>query len=104
MNTRWLGRLLGRVHRSEEGAVSLETVLILGAIALPILIFLIRYGWPTVRSYFERGLNDLTTGADSAKESGTVTTTGDTTGTTGVEGTDVSGGTTTTTPEPTTVP
>lgn len=77
MNTRWLGRLLARVHRSEEGAVSLETVLILGAIALPILIFLIRYGWPTVRSYFERGLTDLTTGADAARESGTATTTGD---------------------------
>jgi hypothetical protein len=80
MNTRWLGRLLGRVHRSEDGAVSLETVLILGAIALPILIFLIRYGWPTVRSYFERGMTDLMAGSDAAKDSGTTTT--DTTGTT----------------------
>jgi len=87
MNTRWLGRLLARIHRSEEGAVSLETVLILGAIALPILIFLIRYGWPTVRSYFERGLTDLTTSADSAKDSGTTTTTtGDTSGTAGTTG------------------
>ena len=34
--------LLRRVHEDEEGAVSLETILIIGAIALPILIFLKR--------------------------------------------------------------
>jgi hypothetical protein len=76
MNMRRFGRLLARVHYSEEGAVSLETVLILGAIALPVLIFLIRYGWPTVRSYFERGLTDLQAASDSAKDSGTTTMTG----------------------------
>lgn len=79
MNTRWLGRLLGRVHRNEDGAVSLETVLILGAIALPILIFLIRYGWPRVRTYFESGMTDLMAGSDSAKDAGTTTTDGSTT-------------------------
>lgn len=78
MNTRWLGRLLARVHRSEDGSVSLETVLILGAIALPVLIFLIKWGWPTVRSYFERGMNDLMAGSDAAKDSGGTTTTGTT--------------------------
>ena len=42
-NASWQ-RLLWRVHHDEEGAVSLETVLIIGAIALPILIFLIDGG------------------------------------------------------------
>lgn len=51
--------LLQRVHRDEEGAVSLETILIVGAIALPILIFLIRVGWPRVKDYFNQGLDDL---------------------------------------------
>lgn len=62
--------VLRRVHRSEEGAVSLETILIIGAIALPILIFLIRYGWPRVRSFFERGLQDLEQGATEAQGPG----------------------------------
>ena len=39
--------------------MSLETVLILGAIALPILIFLIKVGWPTVQNYFNTGLQTL---------------------------------------------
>lgn len=64
--------LLRRVHRSEEGAVSLETILIIGAIALPILIFLIRYGWPRVRTFFERGLQDLEQGAADAQGPGTL--------------------------------
>ena len=62
-----LWSLLREVHDSEEGAVSLETVLIIGAIALPILIFLIRYGWPMIKDYFNKGLNDLQSGADAAK-------------------------------------
>ena len=63
-----LWRLLERVHGDERGAVSLETILIIGAIALPILIFLIRVGWPRIRAYFERGLEDLYEGADSARQ------------------------------------
>jgi Flp pilus assembly pilin Flp len=51
--------LLMRVHRDEKGAVSLETLLIIGAIALPILIFLIKVGWPRVKGYFNQGLQDL---------------------------------------------
>jgi hypothetical protein len=61
------GNLLRKVHQSEEGAVSLETILIIGAIALPILIFLIKVGWPTIKSYFQSGLTDLQSGADAAK-------------------------------------
>ena len=41
--------LARRVHEDERGAVSLETILIIGAIALPILIFLLKWGWPRVR-------------------------------------------------------
>jgi hypothetical protein len=37
----------------------LETILIIGAIALPILIFLIKVGWPRVKGYFNQGLTDL---------------------------------------------
>jgi Flp pilus assembly pilin Flp len=54
-----LKALLKRVHNDEEGAVSLETILIIGAIALPILIFLIKFGWPKIRAYFESGMQDL---------------------------------------------
>jgi Flp pilus assembly pilin Flp len=52
-------KLIGRVHRDERGAVSLETILIIGAIALPILIFIIKFGWPRIRQYFYKGLTDL---------------------------------------------
>ncbi len=51
--------LLRRVHGDEEGAVSLETVLIIGAIALPILIFLWRVAWPNIRMYFDQRVETL---------------------------------------------
>lgn len=54
-----LKRLLARVHRDDRGAVSLETILIVGAIALPILIFVIKFGWPRIKQYFNNGLQDL---------------------------------------------
>ena len=54
-----LRRLLKRIHNNEEGAVSIETILILGAIAIPILIFILRFGWPKIRDYFNDGMNDL---------------------------------------------
>jgi hypothetical protein len=52
-------RLLKTVHEDERGAVSLETILIIGAIALPILIFLIKVGWPRVKTMWESGMKDL---------------------------------------------
>ena len=52
-------KLLAKVHRDERGAVSLETILIIGAIALPILIFMIKYGWPKIRDYFNTGISSL---------------------------------------------
>jgi Flp pilus assembly pilin Flp len=54
-----LRRLLQRIHADERGAVSIETILIIGAIAIPILIFLLRYGWPRIKNYFNDGMTDL---------------------------------------------
>lgn len=48
-----------RVHNDERGSVSLETILIIGAIALPILIYLLKYGWPKIKNYFDQGVQDL---------------------------------------------
>jgi hypothetical protein len=62
-----LWSLLKKVHEDEEGSVSLETILIVGAIALPILIFLIVVAWPRIKGYFNRGLQDLETGSDKGK-------------------------------------
>jgi hypothetical protein len=58
--------LLRKVHRDEGGTVSLETILIVGAIALPVLIFLLKFGWPKIRDYFNQGMQDLETGARDA--------------------------------------
>ena len=57
-------QLLKRVHRDERGVVTLETILIIGAIALPILIFLLKFGWPKIRGYFNKGMDNLGTESD----------------------------------------
>ncbi len=62
--------LLRKVHRDERGAVSLETILIIGAIAIPILIFLIKFGWPRIRDYFNQGLDELEEGSGNAAGNG----------------------------------
>lgn len=61
-----LMNLLRKVHENEDGAVSLETILIIGAIALPILIFLINVAWPTIKQYFNQGVSDLQNDATTA--------------------------------------
>lgn len=58
---RVLKNLFHRVHNDERGAVSLETILVIGAIALPILIYLLKYGWPKIKNYFDQGVQDLDT-------------------------------------------
>jgi Flp pilus assembly pilin Flp len=63
-----LGDLLRKVHEDENGAVSLETILIIGAIALPILIFLIKIGWPRIKAYFNQGMTDLEGGSNAAQQ------------------------------------
>ncbi len=57
--------LLKRVHNNEDGAVSLETILIIGAIAVPILIFILKWGWPRIRDYFNTGMDNLEQESDS---------------------------------------
>ena len=59
-----VGSLLKRVHRDQRGSVSLETILIIGAIALPILIFLLKFGWPRIRDYFFKGLEEVEAESD----------------------------------------
>jgi Flp pilus assembly pilin Flp len=59
--------LLSRLHRDERGAVSLETILIIGAIALPILIFLIKIGWPAMRNMFVANSRELEIESDRIK-------------------------------------
>lgn len=61
-----LTNLLRRIHEDENGTLSLETILILGAIALPILIFLIMVAWPTIKSWFQTGLEQLQNGSNNA--------------------------------------
>ena len=58
------------VHDDERGGVSLETVLIIAAVALPILIFVIKYGWPRIREFFETGMQDLEEGAEQGQAAG----------------------------------
>ncbi|HUT08887.1 MAG TPA: hypothetical protein VMY42_00180 [Thermoguttaceae bacterium] len=64
MSSPSLLNLLRKVHEDEEGSVSLETILIIGAIALPILIFLIKVGWPKIKEYFNKNLDELEEGAE----------------------------------------
>lgn len=52
-------RLCGRLHRDERGAVSFETILIIAAIALPILIFILRVGWPRIKALWTKGMTDI---------------------------------------------
>ena len=52
-------KLMGKIHRDERGAVSLETILIIGVIAIPILIYIIKFGWPRIRNYFYTGMTNL---------------------------------------------
>ena len=59
--------LVRNIHQDENGSVSLETILIIGAIALPILIFVIKIGWPKIQLHFTQGLEDLEAGSTSAQ-------------------------------------
>ncbi len=54
-----LRNIIKRLHRDERGVVSLETVLIIAAVALPVLIIIIKFGWPKIKSYFDTGMNQL---------------------------------------------
>jgi Flp pilus assembly pilin Flp len=56
-------KLFRQLLEEEQGAVSVETMLIIAAIALPILIFIIKFGWPRIKTFFNNGMNDLEGGA-----------------------------------------
>ena len=57
--------MLARLHGDERGGVTIETVLIIAAIALPILIFILKVGWPMARQFFMQGMNDLSNEANN---------------------------------------
>ena len=65
-----LSSLFQRLHRDQSGAVTVETMLIIGAIAIPILIFLLKFGWPRIRDYFGGGVERLEIEADRTKHGG----------------------------------
>jgi hypothetical protein len=65
-----LSGLFQRLHRDQSGAVTVETMLIIGAIAIPILIFLLKFGWPRIRDYFGSGMERLEIEADRTKHGG----------------------------------
>ncbi|MGH7129368.1 MAG: hypothetical protein ACREIV_12420, partial [Planctomycetaceae bacterium] len=46
-------------HHDERGAITLETVLLIGAIVIPILIFILKFGWPKIREYFDGNMHTL---------------------------------------------
>ena len=64
--------LLKRIHRDDRGAVSIETILIIAAIAIPILIFILKFGWPKIRDFFNDGMDDLGGSRDDLINGGTV--------------------------------
>jgi len=51
--------LLKKLHQDEGGSVSIETILIIAAIAIPILIFILKFGWPRIKAFFDSGMDDL---------------------------------------------
>ena len=61
-----LWSLLKRVHSDNRGGVSIETILIIAAIAIPILIFIIKFGWPRIKTWFTEGMDELEGGMDDA--------------------------------------
>ena len=58
--------LLKKIHQDDRGVVSLETVLIIGAIAIPVLIIIVKFGWPKIKAYFDKGMQDLEQNSDKA--------------------------------------
>ena len=48
-----------RTSSAKRGALSIETILILAAIAVPILIFILKVGWPKIQKYFNESTDTL---------------------------------------------
>ena len=62
--------LLKKVHNDEDGAVSIETVLIVAAIALPILIFILKVGWPRIKEFFNNNMDVIDSAGEEAAGGG----------------------------------
>jgi hypothetical protein len=45
--------------RLRRAALSVETILILAAISVPILIFMLKVGWPKIQKYFNESTDTL---------------------------------------------
>ena len=56
-------RLIKAIHRDERGQVSIENVLIIAAISLPILIFIYKVGWPRIKNWWEGQMDTLEEGS-----------------------------------------
>ena len=66
-----LSNLLKKIHHDERGAVSIETILVVAAIAVPVLIFVLKVGWPMIRDkIFHKGMKDLMGGIENVQGSG----------------------------------
>lgn len=67
-------KLLKSVHNDEGGSVSIETILILAAIAIPILIVILKFGWPKIKEFFDEGMTELEGHRDSVVDGTSGTT------------------------------
>jgi len=52
-------KVLREVHRNERGTVSIETILIIGAIAVPVALFLYKYWNSNISPWFTNAVKDL---------------------------------------------
>ncbi len=58
-------KLLTKLHLDENGSASIETILIIAVIAFPVLIFILKFGWPMIKDVFNQGMEDLTNEAEN---------------------------------------
>jgi len=57
--------LLKKIHADERGAVAVETVLVIAAIAIPVILFMYKIGWPAIREMFETSMDTLINQSES---------------------------------------
>lgn len=54
------GEAMKRIRRRlRRAAISIETILILAVIAIPVLVFVIKFAWPAIKSYFVQGAGEV---------------------------------------------
>jgi len=52
-------RLVKQIHEEERGAISIETILVIAVIALPVLAFILKVAWPRIQAYWDKGATDV---------------------------------------------